>query len=436
MAQTTSLPKEVRPLPLQSCAKQVSIDMDPMDPIAWNLDPSLPEDLGLLGNVVELEQDEIVQFVDPAEDPNPRKRSREEEEETEDPREENQEDTYQGSIPSSVSLQSDPQDIIPNSDLVSMTTDERPRVSRRRKKKPKGFPKRPLGAYGIYYRQERQRIVETMTESSLSEDDIQRQVGRLWRSLPEEETKKYEDIAEQDKARYQEEMAAHEEDAGDKKPLSKKNLREVEEERGYFAYDFPPPPPGVTVIPATGGGSDAGSVAAAAGMKEASPSSSPVPPPLPPRWGYGPPPVHPPAAYPSPVPSAGPQMVRSAPYPPRPEYYPAIPPSPGSWVTPPSPYRRPPRGYSPHFGRPARVAPVYIPPPPRQPLGYSIPPGMELALPGPSGGERKYRVSYRCYRMRAEDVQGFLDSMNPRAYHPPPPHPHHPHAYGHPAPRW
>ena len=188
------------------------------------------------------------------------------------------------------------------------------------------------------------------------------------------------------------------------------------------------------MIPAQGStGSDAGSVAAAAGMKEATPSTSPVPPPTPPRWGYGPPPVHCPSVYPSPVPSS-PHMVQSSPYSPRNHYYPPVPPSSRSWVTPPSPYQRPPRVYSPHFGRPARPAAAYAAPPapPRQ---YSIPPGMELALPNLRGGEQKYRVTYKCFKMRAEDVQGFLESMSAQAQHyqQHAPRPQHQPSYGH---RW
>lgn len=430
MACTNPL-KEVRPQPLQSSAKQVSIEMDPMDPLNWNA-----EDLDLLGNVVELENDDATNVVDDNNnnnnnDRNPRKRVREDDE-----MEEHMQQQQQGEItsPSAVSLQ-DHEDIKLCDDLA-IAADDRPRVSRRRKKKPNGFPKRPLGPYGIFYHRERQRIVESMTEGSLSEDDIQRQVGKLWRTLPDEDVKRYEEMAEADKARYHAEMTAYEQD----KPASKKNHgRELDGEGQYCFDDLPPPPLGVTLIPASAG-TDAGSVATAAGVKDGTTSDSPVPH-TPPRWVFGPPLTRT-RSYPSPVPCGSvhpPVQSRHYPYPPprQDSYAAAVPPSPRSWPPPPtSPYQPPRTGSydAPHFGHTARPASAYIPPPPKDP-GYCIPPGMELALPTPSGGERKYKVSYQCYKMRAEDVQGFLESMriHPGHHqHPHPPPPHHPHSYGHP----
>jgi hypothetical protein len=132
-----------------------------------------------------------------------------------------------------------------DSSVFLMEADERPRVSRRRKKKPKGLPKRPMNAYAIFYHQERLRMVEFMTEASLSEDDIQRQVGKLWRSLSEEQVSRYETLAEEDQARYHEEMDAYHGNSTSK-ALPKNDLRndlrkQVDEEHQSSRLRFPSP---------------------------------------------------------------------------------------------------------------------------------------------------------------------------------------------------
>lgn len=419
-----------RPQPLSHTPKQVSVDLDEMDPINWNFEPS-PADLALL-NVVELECDEISRLVEcesPSEES--RKRSRDEDlKETKVP---------QDGIFAAVSLDSQEQE----EKKLLVALDEPARSSRKRRKRQKScrgnsFPKRPLGAYGIFYHQERQKIVESLTEGSLSEDDIQRQVGKLWRALPADDTKKFEQLAEKEKVRYHEEMEVHGRASKEESCLKsppKNHQGKMEGEGEYFAHDYPPPPPGVTVIPAYSGASDAESVAAAAaGMMVATPSSSPVPP-TSSRWGYGRSthPVHYSASYPSPVPSAGhcaPHVVQSSPRPnPARQYYPTHSP----YHNAPHHHRPPiaPR-YCPDFSHAARPVPFYPTPAPVRPHYYSVPPGMELALPDQHGREKKYRVTYKCYRMKAEEVQGFLDSMAIHEGHPPQRYaPYHPHPHQH-----
>ena len=78
-----------------------------------------------------------------------------------------------------------------------------PTVSRR-KKKPKGMPKRPLSAYNIFFQQER---IHVRAESDVvSFEDLGRTIGRRWKALSNRERKKYEGLAHQDSVRYRNEM--------------------------------------------------------------------------------------------------------------------------------------------------------------------------------------------------------------------------------------
>jgi len=76
----------------------------------------------------------------------------------------------------------------------------------RRKKKPKGMPKRPLSSYNWFFRHERKRTSEEKEknggESKLSFEDMGKLVGKRWKSLSDEERKCYEEMAEQDTIRY------------------------------------------------------------------------------------------------------------------------------------------------------------------------------------------------------------------------------------------
>ncbi|CAB9525593.1 expressed unknown protein [Seminavis robusta] len=452
-----------------AAAAAANRETDPLAPLEWSMDGnSSSEDVSLaLLNEVELEQDDdgAARSCSPytntttngssngslAEGNNKRKRD---EERNTQPQEQHYRSVQVLDHHNNNSSQTCAAPPVDPSSLW-MTADERPRVSRRRKKKPKGLPKRPMNAYAIFYHQERLRMVQSLTVGSISEDDIQRQVGELWRDLPQDEIQKFEKMAEDDKVRYHEEMAAYHNNANNdsKEPLKAANnlqkdmRKDLEDDRaGHLTYDFPPPPPGVMVIPGgRGGGSGRESVASnASARRDSSSPNSPVPPPIASRWNnYQPPPpampqVLPPQAYLRPPsvasvvhsPSRGVgRMVQQPPhgghYHQEQQYYhPPHPMPPASWG-PPSPYSprsavrhlAPPplpsipssnssgRAYSPHIS--LAPAAAYGPP-----TAYSIPPGMEMALPTRTGGEQKYKVTYRCYTMRKEDLPSFMESLN------------------------
>ena len=102
---------------------------------------------------------------------------------------------------------------------------------KKKRKKPKGAPKRPLSAYNIFFKEERQRMLQSLprmdngpTSNSSSKSSRRRRKGRdrphgkisfenlaktigsRWRELGSAERKKFEILAAKDTERYTEEM--------------------------------------------------------------------------------------------------------------------------------------------------------------------------------------------------------------------------------------
>ena len=105
-----------------------------------------------------------------------------------------------------------------------------------RKKQDAGKPKRPLSAYNIFFKEERQRILDTLPQEVLKQADkedvgksrrrkqlsakdllhrkvdfhkLAKMVGRRWRELPASELEQYKAIADADLKRYKDEMNAY-----------------------------------------------------------------------------------------------------------------------------------------------------------------------------------------------------------------------------------
>ena len=379
-------------------------DTDLLGSIDWNVmdgnsEESEAASLGLaLLNVVELEQDELAYLTESSgneantnEDKDKVNKHRKRAREDEDRKKPGVSPDLQDKVSSGIG------ELIP--------VDESPRVSRRHKRfRHESLPKRPMSAFGTFYHQERQKIVESM-ESSLSEDDIQKQVGKLWRHLQADDQQKYEKLASQDKKRYQQEMLAYTSGEALSSKSDTTNDQEEEDEE-YVSSDLPPPPPGVLIIPSNGGPTTPveGKPVEETLTNQVTPSGS---------WDY-----------PSPVPSK--HLRQTSPSLPRPDFRQARVVTDQGHASPvrrtaPMPYPpyhhqylhypvSPPRPYSPHFGRPARLV-FAAAAQPRQSPSYCIPPDMELALPSRSGGEQRYKVTYQCYKMKAEDVPSFLESL-------------------------
>ena len=104
------------------------------------------------------------------------------------------------------------------------------------KKKPKNKPKRPLSAYNIFFKEERQRILDDLPQEVLKQADkdeagktrrrkhlsakdllhrkvdfhkLAKMVGKRWRELPAAELEHYKSIADSDLQRYKKEMNAY-----------------------------------------------------------------------------------------------------------------------------------------------------------------------------------------------------------------------------------
>jgi len=77
---------------------------------------------------------------------------------------------------------------------------------RKRRKKSRDAPKRPLSSYMLFVREARPAIVDKHPEAKFTE--IGKIIGEQWAKLPAEKKYKYVQMAEDDKRRYQLEMEA------------------------------------------------------------------------------------------------------------------------------------------------------------------------------------------------------------------------------------
>mmetsp|Transcript_16459 Transcript_16459/g.41299 ORF Transcript_16459/g.41299 Transcript_16459/m.41299 type:complete len:462 (+) Transcript_16459:193-1578(+) len=302
----------------------------------------------------------------------------------------------------------------------------------RRKKKPKGMPKRPLSAYNLYFQAERTKIIAHQQEGNgprIGFEGLGKVIGKQWRDLTSEKKKEYGKLAEKDSERYRKEMDAYHE---------RKAKRFAEEDRRAAAHTpvlsgfgsstqgssldpiFAKQPESLRALPG-------GEMFGRSGMGSQHPESmvstvSSLPP--------G-----------SSSISYRPIQIEQAPTPPRHAL------QHGSILDSLDP--RPPRGIvradpSPHyFPQPAAAnssepLPYDAVPPgsgaailARNNNNCPMPAGMEVVLADRHGVERKYSVQYTCYSMTRENANKYIESItrgtnssstvsNPRPWPPPP----------------
>lgn len=108
---------------------------------------------------------------------------------------------------------------------------------RRRKQRPKDFPKRPLSAYNFFFKQTRERILAEHKEEKGEEDatvDFQtlaKAIASRWKILPSEERDHVGKLAEQDMRRYRKEVKEYEEEMVKKSHKERKEAEAMREQR-------------------------------------------------------------------------------------------------------------------------------------------------------------------------------------------------------------
>ena len=81
-------------------------------------------------------------------------------------------------------------------------------------------PKKPLTAYAIFVKKTRKEYIDVRGESK-DNNDMMKELGRIWSNLDLTEKKYYEIVASEDKIRYERELKEFEEKGGTKKMLNK-----------------------------------------------------------------------------------------------------------------------------------------------------------------------------------------------------------------------
>ena len=122
---------------------------------------------------------------------------------------------------------------IPNGTKPEATTSEKVRPVKRktsykrtRAKKPDGMPRRPLSAYNIFFKEQRERIVEERIQQlraqetnilarqrikkpRISFEELAKIIGALWKNIDVENLQRLKNMAAEDAKRYKMEMEVH-----------------------------------------------------------------------------------------------------------------------------------------------------------------------------------------------------------------------------------
>jgi hypothetical protein len=259
----------------------------------------------------------------------------------------------------------------------------------RRKKKPKGMPKRPLSAYNLFFQSERTKIQDAAQGSGekIGFEGLGKIVGKKWKELDSDKRKMYEKLAEKDTVRYRQEMETYnelkakkieeEERIASAKPLVETvHEKEITEAsvREYNLHEPSSKEPSQPFVVA--GAPPALQISPQEEFSRLHSMTAPV--------------------APSPFSSGAQQMGRN-----------------------------PLDGISSVFyqsqydGSTQRVAAhqMSMPPPPQgaervpAPNSFHMPPGMEIVLSDQLGQDRRYSVNYTCYSMSRDAARKYMESM-------------------------
>jgi HMG (high mobility group) box len=93
---------------------------------------------------------------------------------------------------------------------ISMTSTLSTKIKKKKRKKPKDMPRRPLSAYNIFFRAERARILlhngSARKHEEASFSSLGKEVAKRWKILNEQERMEYSKMAEKEMVRYRNEM--------------------------------------------------------------------------------------------------------------------------------------------------------------------------------------------------------------------------------------
>eukprot|EP00529_Nitzschia_sp_RCC80_P018800 CAMPEP_0113494682 /NCGR_PEP_ID=MMETSP0014_2-20120614/29230_1 /TAXON_ID=2857 /ORGANISM="Nitzschia sp." /LENGTH=518 /DNA_ID=CAMNT_0000388577 /DNA_START=343 /DNA_END=1899 /DNA_ORIENTATION=- /assembly_acc=CAM_ASM_000159 len=139
-------------------------------------------------------------------------------------------------------------------DEKSATTTPKKRRTRKKWKKPKDKPTRPLSAYNLFFRKERasmlgdaappslekgQKRVHRKTHGKIGFADMARIIGAKWKELAAEDKKEFEDVASKEKARYSKELSEWKENEKKKAAEAKKKKAAAKSHAKFMSANIP-----------------------------------------------------------------------------------------------------------------------------------------------------------------------------------------------------
>lgn len=283
---------------------------------------------------------------------------------------------------------------------ASQLSEGSPAAIVRRRKKPKGMPKRPLSAYNLYFQSERAKIQEAAHGAGerIGFEGLGKIIGKKWRELSADDRDKYEKLAEKDTVRYRKEMEAYnelkakrfeeEERIAASNPIPEASFdREVQvrsfEEQLYSGNPLQSEPFGVATS-----GPQSFPISSKEEFSRLHAMTAPAPSQ---QMGMAP---HEQQLLPERAPlDAGPPAMFQVQY------------QNGSQI----------------LSNPQGTHHLSMPPPPEgaervaPPNSFLMPPGMEIVLSDRSGQDRKYCVQYTCYSMTRDAARKYIDSLTGRS---------------------
>lgn len=103
-------------------------------------------------------------------------------------------------------------------------------MRKKRRNKPKDYPKRPLSAYNVFFKETREEIIATNSNEEGEKRDhkldfqaMAKEIASRWKNLDKKERDRVEKLAKKDMLRYRDEVKVYEEE------MVKKNREEREE---------------------------------------------------------------------------------------------------------------------------------------------------------------------------------------------------------------